>query len=705
MNFRINLMWFLAMIVVVGISNATLFYDFEGGGPGFTLNGDAVVDSGSVRLTRNVGSLLGSVIFDQISTDPVADFVVSFDFRMTSGADGMSFALMDAGVHGSTETWSETGPGAGSLSVCFDIYDNGAPADQGGNFVEIRLDDVSVEIAIPSFTMESSQWHHADISFDGSNLTLVLTPEGGTEEILFDAVAVPGFTPFVGRYGFSARTGGVSSEQRIDNVRIGRRDKAYNPSPADGEWFRYYTDVTELAWTLPPPISDSNQPEIVTCDVLWFGTNPGGTPELLVDNAAVEFVSLGLRADAPAYYYWRVDTYDPNGGFLTKTEGDLWTFSSARDIPMVFVDESGPAGEESTDVSEELPIPSRDDYLLSLSSDPGSDTVTITVSEVPKPLTNTKETMESYNGETDAVELRVAHSGGAEVLYSVINGDDDGEENDDDGANPGNVDLGSSDLEFFDDAGDGGLNQVIGLRFQNVTIAKDAIIDSAFVDFERDEAEASGEVHGFITGEAIGNAPAFVGGAASFDFTTRLAANPTTTVPFLWAEDYGGSEIVPTSDIASIIQEIVNGDDWVSGNSIVLFFTKNTDDHPFDLEFIDTTTLAVLGQGSWDYVLDSSNWEGVTVTIAAIDDDLFEGIDPEMITLEHQVAGTGVWAGVQADSVEVSIIENDCGAWSFEVHDFNQDCVVDLGDLVELVNAWLTCTRPNIPGSGCVDTR
>ena len=103
MNFRINLMWFLAMIIVVGISNAD-FYDFEGGG-GFTINGDAVVDSGSVRLTPNVGSQRGTVILDSISTDPIANFEVSFDFWIgPAGADGMSFALMDAS-HGHLGLW------------------------------------------------------------------------------------------------------------------------------------------------------------------------------------------------------------------------------------------------------------------------------------------------------------------------------------------------------------------------------------------------------------------------------------------------------------------------------------------------------------------------------------------------------------------------------------------------------------------------
>ncbi len=681
MNFRINLMWFLAMIIVVGISNAD-FYDFEGGG-GFTLNGNAAVDSGSVMLTPNVGSQRGTVIFDSIPTDPIANFEVSFDFWIgPAGADGMCFALMDAS-HGLTALFGETGPGAGSLSVSFDTYQNSG--DPSGNFVQIRLDDTSVATAIPTFSMESSQWHHADISFAGGNLTLVLTPEGGVAETLFDAVAVSGFTPFAGRYGFGARTGGSTSEHRVDNVSIGERRKAFNPSPADGEWFRYYTDVTELAWTLPPPLIDPN----VTCDVLWFGTDPESTPELLVDKAAVELVSLGLRADAQAHYYWRVDCYDPNGGFELKTEGDLWTFSSARDIPMVFVDEN-PAGAESTTGSEEYPITSRDDYLLSLSSDPGSDTVTITVNTI----TNTWEEMEAGVG-SDSAKLTVGYNGAGTAINSIVAGDDDAEQ---DLYEDGRMDRGSSDLEFFFD---GSSQQIIGLRFQNVIIPQGATINSARVDFQVDSTSDHGEVYGIVTGENDPNARPIADTA--YELSNRFAANPTTaTSSFAWTADYSVGTIVPTGDISSVIQEIVDHVDWAPGNSILLFFTEDPYPAPVDIDFIDAED--PWASRSSTYVLDTNNWEGVTVTIVAIDDEVLEP-DPEMVTLVHQVVGTGVWAGVQADPVEVTITdENECGAWSFEAYDFNLNCVVDLADLVELVNAWLTCTMPNIAGSGCVET-
>ena len=582
---------------------------------------------------------------------------------------------------------------------------------------------------MPPVTGNYTFWMNSDdngrlwLSTDSSpaNYVLIATETGSRAvnnwatapaQEVSDPIPLVGGAMYWMRAGYQEGTGGdhihigwASPEAGIaDHTTIGAPylwvtppDKAYSPVPFDGEWFRYSTDVTELEWTLPLSTADSNEPEIVNCDVLWFGTDPESTPELLVDNAAVELISLGLRADAPAHYYWRVDCYDVNGLDITKTEGELWTFSSARDIPMVFVDESGLAGEESTDISEELPIPSRDDYLLSLSSDPGSDTVTITVNEVPTndPLSVDRLEFESWNGEATAAPLlSLQYGGGIPVLSRVNADDDDLEEYVDTGDEQGD---GSSDLEFFDDSGTG-RGQIIACRFNSVAVPQGATIDSAVVEFEVDVSHAA-EVYGFITGENVDDALPLVD--AAFHIRDRLAANPTSSLSFSWTASYANDAKVVTPDIASIIQEIVDRPGWTSGKSIVIFFTEDLNPDDADIELIAATD--PWGPVSSTYVLDTTNWEGVTVTIAAIDDEELEP-DPDTVTLEHEVVGTGVWAGVQADPVEVSIIENECGAWSFEAYDFNQDCVVDIADLVDIVDVWLTCTMPNIAGSGCVET-
>jgi hypothetical protein len=197
------------------------FQDFDGGnGVSFTTNGTAVVDSGSALLTKNAGGQIGSIIFGPLSPAPVGSFDISFDFMIgpssLGGADGLSFALMDSAKYNNLAVFGEDGPGAGALAVSFDTHPNAG--EPSGNYVEILFNGSSVATADPTFNLDTTQWHHADISFDSSRLTLTLTPRGGFPVIVFGAIPVPGFTPFVSLYGFGARTGGASSEHRVDNV-------------------------------------------------------------------------------------------------------------------------------------------------------------------------------------------------------------------------------------------------------------------------------------------------------------------------------------------------------------------------------------------------------------------------------------------------------------------------------------------------------
>ncbi len=637
MNVRIILMWFLTATVLVGISNADLYYELWEGTSGtletFFPTTLTPTDTGT---TDDINGWVDAYSPSDAKDDYTLRFTgfitlpAAGDWTFYTWSDDGSRLYIEGdmvvdndGDHSNTEQSGTRTLGAGKHAITVTFYENG-----GGDNLEVRYEGPGV----------------AKVNIPNSAFSLT-------------------------------------------------RNKAYAPDPADGEWFRYSTDATDLAWTLPTSVFDSNEPAVITCDVLWFGTDPGGTPELLVTGAAVESVLLAGRADTPAHYYWRVDCYDPNGGVLTKTEGDVWTFSSARDFPVVFLDES----DGSTALSEQDRIANRDDYLLSLSMDPVVP-VSITVVELPNmfdPLTNTREELESYDGEPgNAPLLWVTHSGGSVALSRISSSLDDLEEYLDDGEEQG---TGSSDLEIFLDEGTSRA-QMIALRFNTLAIPQGATINSAFVEFEVDGTQASGEVHGIVTGEYVDNAPPLVD--AKFHLRDRLAANPTiATASFIWTADYAVDDKVPTADFASVIQEIVDRPDWALGNSIVLFLTEDMNPDPADIDFIDATDPWALR--SETYVLDSTNWEGVTVTLAAIDDDDLE-TDPDLITLTAYTSSTDPdWdrlTGLSVPDVIVSITENDCGTWLFESYDFDEDCYVGMGDLAMILDDWLTCTMPNIGG-------
>ncbi len=651
MKSRINLTWFLAMIViVVGMSNAQpgmLFELYQGGT-------DPVA-----MLTETSAPDLSEIV-------PLAEWGIG-------DPDG------DHDNYAARLTGYIIPPVTGNYTFWLNTDDNGrlwlsTDADPANAALIATETGYS---GVDSWAAVGDEEVSAPIALVGGNLYWIRAgyQEGGGGDHV--------------QIGWASPEAGIDSATVIggSNVLASLPDLAYNPSPADGEFIRYSTDATELMWSLPPSAYDANDTGLlaVECDVLFYTVdpvaNPGATPVVLVDHLTdgrVESVQLNGLADAQAHYWWQVDVFDPNGDDIMMREGDVWTFSSARDVPMVFIDET----DGSTTISEVDPT-ATDDYVITLSMDPGVP-VEITV-YTP---TNTLETVEADPGD-DAAKLIIGYDGTGTAINTIVGEFDDSEQ---DLFEDGRMDRESSDLEFFND---GSSEQIIACLFLDVDIPQGATIDSARVDFQIDETENTGEVYGIITGENVDNAAAIANTA--YTLTDRFAANPTTaTSTFAWTDDYAVGDVVPTGDISSVIQEIVNRPGWTPLNDILLFFTEDPYPDPVDIEFVG---------GSRTYVLDSSNWDtGVTVTIKAVDDADLE-VDPDVKTLISTASSTDpAWDGLPVSDVIVGIDENECGSWGFiEPYDINRNCFIDLGDLAMIAAEWLTCTTPNT--GTCIDLR
>ncbi len=127
--------------------------------------------------------------------------------------------------------------------------------------------------------------------------------------------------------------------------------------------------------------------------------------------------------------------------------------------------------------------------------------------------------------------------------------------------------LDSSDLELVNDGGD----QTVGMRFIGVVIPQGAAISNAYVQFQVDETP-SDPTSLTIHGEAADNAVTF--GSSTRDISSRSrtsAAVSWTPPPWPNRGDAGPDQQTP--NIASIIQEIVHGPGWASGNSLVIIIT------------------------------------------------------------------------------------------------------------------------------------
>ena len=115
---------------------------------------------------------------------------------------------------------------------------------------------------------------------------------------------------------------------------------------------------------------------------------------------------------------------------------------------------------------------------------------------------------------------------------------------------------------------DGNTDQIVGIRFEGVSIPQGATIQSVYIEFETDE-ESSETTDLTIYGQAADNPVTFV------DDDDNISSRPRTTASVAWSPEAWNDENVKhqTSDLSPILQEIVNRGGWTSGNAVVFIFT------------------------------------------------------------------------------------------------------------------------------------
>lgn len=134
----------------------------------------------------------------------------------------------------------------------------------------------------------------------------------------------------------------------------------------------------------------------------------------------------------------------------------------------------------------------------------------------------------------------------------------------DQGSSPPN--YSSSDLELV--KGDG-YEQIIGLRFENITIPPGSTITNAYIEFtaDDDDGPGSGTTNLVFYGQDFSNPPDFDSGTISGRAKTS-ASEPWTNVPSWTA----GVEY-QSPDLTGIVQEIIELPSWHSGYAMVFIIT------------------------------------------------------------------------------------------------------------------------------------
>ncbi|MEO1258231.1 MAG: Ig-like domain-containing protein [Bacteroidota bacterium] len=154
------------------------------------------------------------------------------------------------------------------------------------------------------------------------------------------------------------------------------------------------------------------------------------------------------------------------------------------------------------------------------------------------------------------------------VTSQVSQSNDDAEED----LSDGYVDLNSSDLELVED----NYAQIVGMRFQNITIPQGATIRSAYIEFECDESSNGGgdddDGGGIATSLVIRGED--IDDASSFTTATSNISNRPQTAAFTrwnYLAEWSVNNKYQTPDLSTIIYEITSRNGWSNGNSIVLF--------------------------------------------------------------------------------------------------------------------------------------
>jgi unsaturated rhamnogalacturonyl hydrolase len=114
-------------------------------------------------------------------------------------------------------------------------------------------------------------------------------------------------------------------------------------------------------------------------------------------------------------------------------------------------------------------------------------------------------------------------------------------------------------------------NQVVGLRFNNVTIPASANITNAYIQFGAVKTNSS-TANLVIKGEYSGNSAAFTSTAGNVSSRVRTTAN-ATWIPAPWSTIGEVSAVEQTPNLKTIVQEIISHPSWASGNNMTFIIT------------------------------------------------------------------------------------------------------------------------------------
>lgn len=189
----------------------------------------------------------------------------------------------------------------------------------------------------------------------------------------------------------------------------------------------------------------------------------------------------------------------------------------------------------------------------------------------------------------------------------------------------------------------GGTYTLAGFRFRNILIPPKAIIKSATIEMYRIDGSRDNETNDLVVriyAEDADDTDEFSPGKGSFDLSNRSKTSNTLdwVVP-----NVGKFKTLKTPDISKVIQEVVDREGWLSGNSMAVFMQYLGDDTGLRRQ-IST------------FSGDGANSRGATLTILyeeEKDEEEAEEREPELQTVGLRFQNVGVPQGARIIDAEI----------------------------------------------------
>ena len=233
------------------------------------------------------------------------------------------------------------------------------------------------------------------------------------------------------------------------------------------------------------------------------------------------FTTTPANGDAPLDVNFDASTSTDDGGIISYS----WTFG----------DDSNSTG-----------VTTSHNYATA-----GTYTATLTITDDEGKSTNTDRIITVNDPNADNF-----------LDVSIASGRDDAEQR-----SNGSMYLDSSDLELVTDEG----VQQVGLRFNGLSLPAGSIISRAYIQFQTDENN-NGATTLTIRGETSNNPSAFT--LATNNISSRPLSNASIIWnPAAWNVTGASTTIQQTSNLSSIVQELVDQNGWNSGQSMVFVIT------------------------------------------------------------------------------------------------------------------------------------